>query len=277
MKIAVLSGKGGTGKTFISVNLAYAAQKANYIDCDVEEPNGWIFLKPKIESEEKVEVMLPKVDMAKCTACHICVDFCQYNAMALVKSKLLIFPELCHACGGCILLCPEKALKEGSKVIGKVEYGISGSLKTRTGILNTGEAVGIPVIQKLLENIEDEEITVIDSPPGSSCAAMESIRDADFCILVTEPTLFGVHNLSMVHELVEIFKKPYGVIINKNLLGENVAKDYCMKNNIPILSKIPYSNEISLYNSKGRIAAENPKYLSLFEDLLIKIREEVHQ
>ena len=276
MQIAVLSGKGGTGKTFVSVNLAFAAQNATYIDCDVEEPNGRLFLKPEITAEENVEVMIPKADFEKCNACRICVDFCQYNALALANNRLLVFKELCHDCGGCILLCPGKALTEQGRVIGKVEYGISGRVKTRTGILNTGEAVGIPIIKKLSENISKDDTYIIDSPPGSSCAVMESIKDCGYCILVTEPTLFGVHNLAMVYELVKLFDKPHGVIINKYIEEETVADDYCSQNNIPVISRVPYDARIGSMNSQGRIAAaEDDKYLAVFEKILQRVQEEV--
>ena len=276
MQIAVLSGKGGTGKTFVSVNLAFAAQNTTYIDCDVEEPNGGLFLKPDITAEENIEVMIPKVNLEKCTACRKCVDFCKYNALALVNNRLLVFKELCHDCGGCILLCPEKALTEQGRTIGKVEYGISGEVKTRTGILNTGEAVGIPIIKRLIKDIEQENTYVIDSPPGSSCAVMESIKDCDYCILVTEPTLFGVHNLAMVYELVKLFAKPHGAIINKHIEGETVADDYCLQNNIPIIAKISYDDRIGSINSQGKIvAAEDGKYFAIFNEIFQKIQEEV--
>ena len=276
MRIAVLSGKGGTGKTLVSVNLAAVFKESTYIDCDVEEPNGRLFLKPEITAEENVEVMIPKADFEKCNACRICVDFCQYNALALANNRLLVFKELCHDCGGCILLCPGKALTEQGRVIGKVEYGISGRVKTRTGILNTGEAVGIPIIKKLSENISKDDTYIIDSPPGSSCAVMESIKDCGYCILVTEPTLFGVHNLAMVYELVKLFDKPHGVIINKYIEEETVADDYCSQNNIPVISRVPYDARIGSMNSQGRIAAaEDDKYLAVFEEILQRVQEEV--
>lgn len=274
MRIAVLSGKGGTGKTFFSVNLAYAAGEALYIDCDVEEPNGGIFLKPKLKRAEKVEVMVPVVDEEKCNGCRKCVDFCKFNALAYIIDGLLIFNELCHACGGCVLLCPEKALKESQRCVGQVEYGVAGAIKTRTGILNPGEATGTPIIQRLLQNITDQETVIVDCPPGSSCSVMESIIDSSFCVLVTEPTLFGVHNLAVVEELVRLFNKLFGVVLNKTVKGETVAEDYCREKGLPILMSIPHDPEIGLLNSRGKIvAAENTKYFSLFGDVLQKIRE----
>lgn len=275
MRISVLSGKGGTGKTFISVNLAYAARDALYIDCDVEAPNGRIFLKPSLQRSEHVKVMLPKINNCMCDGCKICVDFCKFNALAYANDKLLLFQELCHSCGGCILLCPQKALSESNRVIGSIQYGKSGPVNTRTGILNIGEAVGIPIIEELLTNLPEEKLVVVDCPPGSSCAVMESIKDSDFCVLVAEPTLFGIQNLSMVHELVKLFEKPYGVVINKALEGENIAKEYCKKSGIPILSKIPFDADIGRLNSQGQLVAEREDYLGLFKDLLERIRGEM--
>lgn len=276
MRIAVLSGKGGTGKTFVSVNLSYAAQDTVYIDCDVEEPNGRLFLKPVLELEENIRVMVPSIDNEKCSGCRKCVNFCQYNALAYANDKLLIFNELCHSCSGCVLLCPEKALVETKRGIGHVEYGKSANVKVRTGILNSGEANGIPIIQRLLKDVAQEKTVVIDCPPGSSCAVMESIKNSDYCILVAEPTLFGVHNLSMVYELVKLFDKPYGVILNKTVEGQTIAEDYCREHNIPILIRIPYDSEIALLNSRGQIAAAyNVEHLGLFQKLFRKITREV--
>lgn len=276
MNISVLSGKGGTGKTFISTNLAYVVKNALYIDCDVEEPNGWLFLNPKIEQQEKVAVMVPSVDSEKCSGCRKCVDFCKFNAIAYIKNKLMVFNELCHACAGCVMLCPETALTESGRIIGQIEYGTSGSIKTRTGILNTGEATGVPIIRSLLKNIPDKENVIIDCPPGSSCTVMESIKDSDFCVLVAEPTLFGVHNLSTVFELVKLFNKPYGVVLNKAVKGETVADNFCRENGIPILARITYEPCIGFMNSKGMIAVtQNVTYYNLFENLLGKINKEV--
>lgn len=275
MRISVLSGKGGTGKTFLAVNLAYAAKQAVYVDCDVEEPNGRIFLKSNVRIAEKQAVTFPKVDTAKCRGCKTCVDFCKFNALAYIKDKLLIFPELCHGCGGCVMLCPHNALTEAKRNIGIVEFGKCEHVSTRTGLLNTGEATGVPIIKRLLEGIPLDTPAIIDCPPGSSCAVMESIKDSDFCVLVTEPTLFGVHNLSMVFELVTLFKKPYGVVINKTVEGERIADEYCLQQKMPVLAQIPYSNDLGRIMAKGQIVAEQAKYRSLFTRLLQKIRREI--
>ncbi|HZK20918.1 MAG TPA: ATP-binding protein [Oscillospiraceae bacterium] len=276
MKIAVLSGKGGTGKTLVSVNLAASAKTSVYIDCDVEEPNGHLFFNPKSVKEQPVTVKIPKVDMALCSGCRKCVDFCNFNALAYIKDKLIIFEEICHSCGGCILVCPEKALTEKDKAIGKVQIGTSSGVKIFTGILNTGEASGVPIIKKLLsENKPKTDIEVIDCPPGSACIVMESIKDADFCVLVAEPTLFGMHNLKMVYELVRLFNKPFAVVLNKCIEGYNPSEQFCIDNNINILCKIPFDSELGTINSNAQIAVrESEKYKALFSSLLTKVIKE---
>ncbi len=278
MKIAVLSGKGGTGKTLVSVNLAAVAQKSTYIDCDVEEPNGHLFFKPIDVQKEEVSVKIPQVDNERCSGCRKCVDFCKFNALAYIKDKLIIFEEICHSCGGCIMLCPEKALTEKEKSIGKIQRGISNEVAVYTGILNTGEASGIPIIKELLvdNRSQADEQTFIDCPPGSACIVMESIKDADYCVLVAEPTLFGVHNLNMVYELVKLFNKPFGVVLNKCLEGENQAEKFCLEKNIKILARLPFDSELGMLNSNGEIVArKSKKYYAIFSDLLETVKKEV--
>lgn len=272
MRIAVLSGKGGTGKTLVSVNLACAAEKAVYVDCDVEEPNGHLFLKPEITEKLSVTVTVPEMDMSKCTGCRKCVDFCKYNALALLKDKLMIFYEVCHSCGGCILFCPAKALSKKQREIGTIEAGISDGVTVLTGCLNTGEVSGVPIIKGLMEKLPKQDIIVIDCPPGSACIVMESIREADFCVLVAEPTLFGAHNLAMVYDLVKLFDKPFGVVLNKCLPGENPSEKFCSENKINILTEIPYDEKLGMLNSKGLVAVrESDQYRKLFQKLLENI------
>ncbi|HQC54735.1 MAG TPA: ATP-binding protein [Clostridia bacterium] len=278
MKIAVLSGKGGTGKTLVSVNLATVAKSSTYIDCDVEEPNGHLFFKPTILAEKDVSVKIPKLNPKLCTGCRRCVDFCKFNALAIINNKPIIFDEVCHSCGGCVLVCPEKAFSEIDKSIGKVQMGKSGNVDIYTGILNIGEATGIPIISNLLSNKQDtlDKPVIIDCPPGSSCIVMESIKDADYCVLVAEPTLFGVHNLNMVYELVTLFKKPFGVVLNKCLDGDNPAELFCIEKNIKILAHIPFDPELGKLNSEANIVVKHSdKYHNLFSSLLEKIITEV--
>ncbi len=277
MKIAVLSGKGGTGKTLLSVNLAFVAGNSVYIDCDVEEPNGHLFFKPSDGGTEEVSVVIPDVDAERCIGCRKCVDFCQFNALAFVKEKPFVFEEVCHSCRGCILLCPQQALMEKNRVIGAVKSGVSGDVSVLTGMLNTGEVTGVPIIKKLIDrlNAEHERPVFIDCPPGSACIVMESIKDADYCVLAAEPTVFGTHNLAMVHELVKLFGKPHGVVLNKCLDSENPAEQFCLEKGIPILGKIPYDAELGNINAKAEIAAlVSDKYREMFTGLLNTVNME---
>ena len=279
IKIAVLSGKGGTGKTLVSVNLAAAAKQSTYIDCDVEEPNGHLFFRPENVFSEQVTIKIPFVNEHLCNGCRKCIDFCKFNALVYIKDKVIVFDEVCHSCGGCVLLCPERALSEKNKVIGEVQKGVSQNVNVITGILNTGEASGIPIIKKLLSGNGKQKgmPTFIDCPPGSACIVMESIKDADYCLLVAEPTLFGVHNLDMVYELVNLFDKPCGAILNKCLEEENPAEIYCKAKGIKILGRIPFDNELGLLNSNAKIAVrENNKYNTMFSSLLQTITKEAH-
>lgn len=272
MKIAVLSGKGGTGKTFVSTNLAFSIDGLSYVDCDIEEPNGYLFLKPEIVENINVTVDIPVVDQDKCNGCRDCVQFCKFNALAYTGGKLLVFEEICHSCGGCILFCEKGALTEKKHTIGIVEKGKSGEKNVLTGIMNIGETSGTPIIDSLLEEIGEED-AVIDSPPGSSCTVMDSIRDVDYCIAVVEPTIFGVENFKMIEELLELYDKPFGVVINKYYEKENIAKDYCKSKGIEILLEIPYSEEIGRCNSKGLIISEEKQeYKELFKDLYEDIK-----
>ncbi|MDQ7095362.1 ATP-binding protein [Desulfosporosinus sp. PR] len=277
MRIAVLSGKGGTGKTLVAVNLAASAKEASYIDCDVEEPNGHLFFRPRVFASEKVSVGIPAVDENLCTGCRLCVDFCKFNALAYINNKLLVFAEVCHSCGGCMLFCPEKALAEKENILGEVQRGISGNVAVITGILNTGKESGVPIIKKLLNNMaKKEDLTFVDCPPGSACIVMESIKDADYCLLVAEPTLFGVHNLNMVYELVKLFNKPHGVVLNKCLQEENPVEKFCHEKGLNILGRIPFDSELGTLNSKALISVrENEAYRDMFSSLLQIVTEEV--
>jgi len=275
MKIAVLSGKGGTGKTLVSVNLASVATRSIYVDCDVEEPNGALFFKPQAIEEALVSVKIPVINHDKCTGCRQCVEFCKFNALAFINQKVKVFDTICHSCGGCTLLCPEAAICEKDKVIGTVEEGNSDGVKVITGKLYTGEETGVPIVKRLLERIENEAVlTVIDCPPGSSCMVMESIKDADYCVLVAEPTTFGVHNLTMVHELVKLFEKPFGCVLNKCFEEVNPSETFCDENNIPIIARIPFDHQLGSLNSNGEIVSRlDAHYKVLFETLLSNIVE----
>lgn len=277
MRLAVLSGKGGTGKTLVSVNLASVAGPAVYIDCDVEEPNGHLFFKPVSVQVEPVFVKIPDLDGEKCNGCRKCVEFCQFNALAFVNKKPYLFESVCHSCGGCSLLCPQGALMEKDRAVGEIQTGVSGDVRVYTGMMYTGEESGVPIIKKLLgKEMPDAVPTIIDCPPGSACTVMESIKDADYCILTAEPTVFGSHNLAMVYELVRLFNKPHGVVLNKCLDGENPSEQFCLEHNIKILGKIPFDTQLGDMNAQAMIVArENDYYRDLFSDLLKTVTEEV--
>lgn len=268
MKIAVLSGKGGAGKTMTAVNLAAAAGKATYIDCDVEEPNGRIFLKPEQTEEETVTTLLPEFDSSRCTGCRECVKNCRFHALIYIKEKPQVFREVCHSCGLCSIVCPQKAVREVPVAVGKVETGRSGEIKVVTGILNPGEASGIPVLQKALSH--GEGLTIIDCPPGSACPVLESVQHADYCLLTAEPTAFGFHNFRMVAELVRLVNKPCGVVINKMENPYEPLEQYCREENLPVLARIPYRPEIARAISQGRVI-EDPAIREIFRGILEQI------
>lgn len=272
MIISVLSGKGGTGKTTVAVNLALAAGKGVYIDCDVEEPNGFIFLKPQISEKTPVEIEIPSFDTEKCVACGECAQKCRFHAIALVKGKLLFFPELCHSCGLCQLVCGQRAIGKGKKTIGMIEKGFSGSLAFAQGILNVGERSGVPVIKRLREETGAGELIVRDCPPGSSCSVMEAVEGSNYAIIVTEPTPFGLHDMKIAVELLRYLQIPFGVIINKWGEGDRMIEDVCEKEGIPIISKVPFSREIARSYSKGD-TLENSAYMEYFVQAMQRIKE----
>ena len=268
MKIACLSGKGGAGKTLAAVNLAAAAKRAVYIDCDVEEPNGRLFLKPQDIKETIVSSLLPEFDPDRCTGCKKCVEFCRFHALMYIRKKPMVFSEVCHSCGGCSLVCPEHAVTEKEKPIGKLEIGRAGEIKTVTGILNPGEASGIPIIREALK--QTEGLTIIDGPPGSACSVMESVMDADYCVLVAEPTAF--HNFQMVYELVTLLGRKCGVLINKEDTPYEPLERFCLERDLPILGRIPYDPKIGAMAAKGELVCEKiPELQALFLDLLKQI------
>jgi len=277
MKIAILSGKGGTGKTLVSVNLAASCKHSTYVDCDVEEPNGHLFFKPTEIEKQEVSIKIPLVDTKRCIGCRECVDFCKFNALAYIKDKLYVFEDICHSCGGCILFCPQNALSEKVKLIGEIQTGKSTRTTVMSGILNTGEASGVPIIKSLLQKCRDtDEFVFIDCPPGSACIVMESIKDVDYCILVAEPTIFGVHNLAMVHELVTLFNKPHGVLLNKCLDDFNPAEEFCIKKGIKIIGRIPFDETLGELNSNAYIAVrERTRLKGLFYTLIQDVLKEV--
>ena len=251
MIIAVLSGKGGTGKTTVSTCLAASVTTCRYIDCDVEEPNGAIFLNPEIRKSLPVKVSIPKVDMAKCIGCGNCGKACQYNAIAVVKGKVIIFPELCHHCGACMLTCPNNAIGEEDRVIGIIEANEDETFLQ--GRLNVGEPVGIPIINELKKYLKRDMPSILDCSPGASCAVVRSIEGSDYCILVTEPTPFGLHDLKIAVRLVRIMGIPHGVVVNKVSADSSIIQDFCRGEGVEVLMELPFSRELAEAYSKGII------------------------
>jgi len=289
MIISVASGKGGTGKTTIAVNLALALAKdeeknVQFLDCDVEEPNAHLFLEPVITNSESVEIPVPKINDKKCNYCGRCAEVCVFNAIAVTKNKVLVFPGLCHGCGACTLFCPEKAITEEGNEVGVLEEGKAGSINFTHGRLNIGEPMAPPIIRKIKKKIKKDgikeknndiinyQITLIDAPPGTSCPVIESIKDSDYTILVTEPTPFGLHDLILAVEVLQKLKIPYGVVLNKCDIGDHKVEEYCKKNDIPLLLSIPLDRKIAVAYSKGiPIVKINSFYEQKFIQLFKKI------
>ncbi len=274
MEITVASGKGGTGKTTIAVNLALSIKNSMLIDCDVEGPNSHIFFKEPMVKLKDVSIPAPKFDLDTCTLCGKCVDFCQYNAISIVGEKLLFFDELCHGCGGCKIICPVDAITEVEHYVGVIEKGGTGDLPVYHGMLNIGEPFGVPIINELKQFADDKKTTIFDSPPGTACPAVETMRDVDFCILVTEPTPFGLHDLTLTVDVIREIGTPYGVVVNRDGIGDDRVDRYCEKENIPLLAKIPNDLEIArLYSSGVPMVKGLPEYRKLFEEMFDRIKE----
>ena len=273
MIISIASGKGGTGKTTVAVNLVLAIENGvQLLDCDAEEPNAHIFIRPKITEKKSVFVPMPEVDRAKCNLCGKCTQICAYNAIVIVKGKLLIFPELCHGCGACSYLCPQNAIREVNKEIGYLEVGNKNELDFVHGKLNIGEILVTFVIKEIKKLKNQNKTVIIDCPPGTSCPMITAVKDSDYCILVTEPTPFGLNDLILAVGVLRKLNIPFGVVINRSDLGNKNVENYCQKENIRILAKIPFSKEIAVAYSKGITIIDSlPSYKRLFQEMFDNI------
>jgi MinD superfamily P-loop ATPase len=277
MIITVASGKGGTGKTTVAVNLAISLGPEKILDCDVEEPNVHTLLHPKDIHTTTVTVLTPVVDQDKCTLCGKCADFCQFNAIFVGKTKTMVFSEMCHSCGGCALVCPTDAITETPRPVGKIHESLIDGITLTYGELSIGEPIATTLIHAVKEHIVPNKVNILDAPPGTACPVIETMRASDFLILVTEPTPFGLHDLSMAVDVVRGLDIPFGVIINRAGIGDDGVEEYCMHEAIPILLEIPFDRQIAELYSRGvPFAQEMPEWYQRFKDMYINIERLIH-
>jgi len=263
MVISIASGKGGTGKTLVATSLALSLANERIVqllDCDVEEPDAHIFLKPSFSHRETVSIPVPKLDEVKCNSCGKCAEVCAYNAIAVFSKHVLIFPELCHGCGACSYLCPEDALSEVNREVGILEIGQSNGIEFIHGRLTIGEAMPTPVIREVKKHINRERLAIIDVAPGTSCPVVEAVKDSDFCLLVTEPTPFGLNDLVLAVNMVKKLEIPYGIVINRDGAGDSKVEEYCFEQGNPVLLRIPLDIEIARLYSRGITLVEGMPY-----------------
>jgi MinD superfamily P-loop ATPase len=279
MIISVASGKGGTGKTTVSTNLAVAvAENVQLLDCDVEEPNAHLFMAPVFETTRPVGTPVPDVDLSKCTFCGKCGDLCQFKAIVVAGETLLTFEELCHSCGGCMAVCPESAITEKERELGVIEIGHRNGIAFVHGKLRVGEAMAPPLIRQVLAHADPQLTTIVDAPPGTSCPVIEAMKPADYILLVTEPTPFGLHDLKLALGAVRTLGIPAGLIINRSDLGDGRVWDFARGADLPILMEIPFDRRIAeIYSEGGLIVEKLPEWRQRFVELMDRIRRQVER
>lgn len=283
MILTVASGKGGTGKTTVAVNLFKILKtnhKVQFIDCDAEEPNAFLFLKPEDTKETPVTIPVPEINESLCNFCGLCAEVCQFNALAVLEDNVLVFAEMCHGCGACSILCPEKAITEIPRKVGCLEEGTVDGSPFTMGKMNTGEALVVPVIKaakKRQDNLPESAFTIIDAPPGTSCPVIASVKGSDFVLLVTEPTPFGLNDLDLAVQTMTALGLACGVLINRSSGDDSLITDYCSKKNIPVIGRIPFSKDIAEAYAHGRlISQENPEIRDLLLSFFQTIKQSVN-
>jgi len=278
MKLTIASGKGGTGKTTVSVNLALLAartlnRRVSLYDCDVEVPNGELFIKPEIIKTIDVNLPLPEIDESKCVKCGKCAEICNFHSLVFFQKlkKILFFQNLCHCCGTCFELCPQKCIIEKPNKIGTIKIGVKEKLKFVSGELTTGEILAPAIIKKIFKDMPEDEISIIDAPPGTSCTVVQSVINADKCVLVTEPTPFGLYDLKLAVKLLRKLNKDFSIIINKFEYENNIITEYCSAENIKISGRIPFDKNIALKYSSGDTIIDDSMYKTVFSDIMEQI------
>ena len=277
MIISIASGKGGTGKTTVATNLAMSiGSNVQLLDCDVEEPNSHLFINPAFEHMETITTPVPEVDESKCTLCGKCGEICQFKAIVVIGKTVLPFEELCHSCGGCMEVCPEDAIKEKERVLGTIQKGRRNGLEFINGTLRVGEAMSPPLIKKVRSLSRQDGVTIIDAPPGTSCPVIASMKGADFILLVTEPTPFGLHDLKLAVGAVRILGIPCGIVINRSDMGDDRVRTYAEKESLPIMLEIPFDRAIAEAYSRGELIVEcMPEWKERFIELYRRIAETI--
>jgi MinD superfamily P-loop ATPase len=275
MIVSVASGKGGTGKTLVATSLALSLSESGpvqLLDCDVEEPDAHLLLRPTFDSARPVMQPVPKVDETRCTFCGRCSEVCAFNAIAVMGRTVLLLPELCHGCGACSYLCPEGAITEDGREVGTIGAGMAGSVRFAQGRLAIGEAMPAPVIRAVKASADPGATVVIDAPPGTGCPVVEAVRGSDFCLLVTEPTPFGLHDLTLAVELMLELAIPCGAIINRCGVGDDAVERYCAERGLPVLGRIPFDRRIAELYCRGLTLAEGmPEWKGAFRELLEQV------
>jgi len=273
MIVSVASGKGGTGKTSVAVNMALSIGNVQLLDCDVEEPNAYLLLHPEMTKKEAVYTLIPKVDRILCNTCGECTKFCQFNAIFVASENILVFPDLCSSCGGCAIVCPRKAITWEKHKIGTLNFGATDGVAIVYGELKVGKPMAVPVIKAVKKQIKEGGNVILDSPPGTSCPFVETVSGSDFCLLVTEPTPFGLHDLKIAVEVLRKVGVPFGVVVNRVGVGDEKVFEYCEKEGIRILMEIPYERRIAELYSKGvPFSLEMPEWADKFQMLYSKIK-----